>query len=119
MFSTAVEDGLLRSNPVHGVRIPAPTTIEMDDDHAKALTREELRRFLAAIPDDDWRLFFEFLVHTGLRISEAVGLRWEHVDLGMRPECSCGNNSMKVIGAGSSQSEADAMSRSHRGWWSG
>jgi integrase len=52
---------------------------------AKALTRDELRLFLAALPDEDWRLFFEFLVHTGLRISEAVGLRWEHVDLGNRP----------------------------------
>jgi integrase len=85
MFSTAVEDGFLRLNPVRGVRIPAPTTVEADDDHAKALTREELRRFLAALPDDDWRLFFEFLVHTGLRISEAAGLCWGHVDLGRRP----------------------------------
>jgi integrase len=85
MFSTAVEDGLLRTNPVRGVRIPAATTVEMEDDHAKALTREELRRFLAALPDDDWRLVFEFLIHTRLRISEAVGLRWEHVNLGGRP----------------------------------
>ena len=85
MFSTAVEDGLLRSNPVRGVRIPAPTKVEVDDDQAKALTRQELRLFLAALPDDDWRLFFEFLTHTGLRISEAVGLCWEHLDLGERP----------------------------------
>src|ERR1700742_224143 len=85
MFSTAVEDGLLRSNPVRGVRIPAPRKIEAGDDQVKALTREELHRFLAALPNDDWRLFFEFLVHTGLRISEAVGLRWEHLDLGERP----------------------------------
>jgi len=85
MFSTAVEDGLLRSNPVRGVRIPAATKVEADEDQAKALTREELRHFLAALPDDDWRLFFEFLVHTGLRISEAVGLRWAHLDLGKRP----------------------------------
>jgi len=85
IFSTAVEDGLLRSNPVRGVRIPAPTKIEANDEQAKALTREELRLFLTALPNDDWRLFFEFLVHTGLRISEAVGLRWEHLDLGKRP----------------------------------
>ena len=36
---------------------------------------------LAAIPAD-WRLFFELLAHTGLRISEAIGLTWEHLDLG-------------------------------------
>jgi site-specific recombinase XerC len=31
------------------------------------------------------RLFFELLTHTGLRISEAVGLTWDHVELGERP----------------------------------
>jgi integrase len=41
---------------------------------AKALTRAELAILRAAIPED-WRLFFEFLTHTGLRISEAVRLR--------------------------------------------
>ena len=38
---------------------------------------------LAALPDE-WRLFYEFLAHTGLRISEAVGLTWAHVELGDR-----------------------------------
>jgi integrase len=84
MFATAVEDKTLASNPVRGVRIPAAINPEPTDDRAKALTRKELRLLLAAIPAD-WRLFFEFLTHTGLRISEAVGLRWEHVDLGERP----------------------------------
>ena len=40
---------------------------------------------LAALPCEWWR-FFEFLTHTGLRISEAVGLTWAHVDLGTRPK---------------------------------
>ena len=47
-------------------------------------TREELGLFLAALPSN-WRLFFELLAHTGLRISEAVGLTWQHVELGERP----------------------------------
>jgi integrase len=84
MFATAVEDGLVRSNPIRGVRIPTPRSAEPVDNHAKALTREELRLLLAAIPDD-WRLFFEFLTHTGLRISEAIGLQWRHVELGRQP----------------------------------
>lgn len=85
MFATAVDDNLLRSNPVQGVRIPAPLEDETPELKAKALTRAELAILLAAIPED-WRLFFEFLVHTGLRISEAIGLRWEHVDLGEHPK---------------------------------
>ncbi len=79
MLATAVEDGLLRFNPVQGVRIP-PSTEEAPEEPAKALTRRNLRLLLAAIPEN-WRLFFEFLTHSGLRISEAVGLRWEHLDL--------------------------------------
>ncbi len=83
MFATAVEDGLLRSNPVQGVRLRAAEGGEQDKP--KALTRAELALVLAALPPD-WRLFFEFLTHTGLRISEAIGLTWEHVDLGTRPK---------------------------------
>jgi integrase len=82
MFATAVDDGLLRSNPVSGVRIPAaPADEAPGQDRAKALTRAELGIFLEAAPAD-WRLFFEFLAHTGLRISEAIGLTWAHLDLG-------------------------------------
>lgn len=84
MFATAVDDGLLRSNPCQGVRIPAGRSEEPVDDRAKALTREELGLLLAAIPEG-WRLFFEFLAVTGLRISEAIGLTWEHIELGDRP----------------------------------
>ncbi len=85
MFATAVEDGLLRSNPVQGIRMPAQSTSEEpEEEQTQALTRAELALVLAALPAE-WRLFFEFLTHTGLRISEAIGLRWEHLDLGARP----------------------------------
>ncbi|HEX6782747.1 MAG TPA: site-specific integrase [Solirubrobacterales bacterium] len=85
MFATAVDDGLVRSNPVQGVRIPAERDEgEPEEERAKALTRAELALLMAAIPED-WTLFFEFLTVTGLRISEALGLRWEHLDLGESP----------------------------------
>jgi integrase len=84
LFATAVDDGLLRSNPAQGVRIPAGATEDPVDDRAKALTREELSLLLAALPAD-WRPFFEFLAHTGLRISEAFGLTWENLELGDKP----------------------------------
>jgi integrase len=84
MFATAVDDGLVRANPVQGVRIPAAAVAEPEEEQAKALTRAELRLLLGCLPEA-WRLFFEFLTHTGLRISEAIGLNWEHLDLGERP----------------------------------
>jgi integrase len=85
LFATALEDGLISSNPIRGVRIPAPLVDEMpEEERAKALTRTELATLLSAIPED-WHLFFEFLVHTGLRISEAIGLTWEHLELEGKP----------------------------------
>jgi integrase len=83
MFATAVEDGAIRLNPVSGVRVPAAPSDELDEP-AKALTRAELALLLVALPEQ-WRLFHEFLAHTGLRIGEAVGLTWQHVELGRRP----------------------------------
>lgn len=86
MFATALEDGVVTSNPVLGVRIPPPSEDETPpDDKAKALTRAELGVLLAALPTEA-RLFCTFLAHTGLRISEAVGLRWDHLDLGEHPK---------------------------------
>lgn len=86
MFATAVDDGLLRSNPCQGVRIPAERDSgEPEEETAKALTRAELRLLMETIPED-WKLFFEFLTVSGLRISEAFGLRWEHLDLGENPQ---------------------------------
>jgi integrase len=99
MFGTAVDDGLISANPVTGVRIPpAPDDDEPDDEgKPKSLTRAEIEVLLAEVdrrekeearpglPGEtkpaDWASFFEFLIHTGLRISEAVGLRWEQLVL--------------------------------------
>jgi integrase len=86
MFATALEDEVLRSNPVRGVRVPTAFLgpQEEGDPRPKALTRAELGVLIDALPEGE-RLFFEFLAHTGLRISEAIGLTWEHIDLGKRP----------------------------------
>jgi integrase len=45
---------------------------------ARALTRDELAMFLTVV-HPDWRLLFEVLAVTGLRISEASALRWQDV----------------------------------------
>ena len=43
-------------------------------DERRFLTRQQLARLLAEIPEQ-WRPLFELLASTGLRISEAIGLR--------------------------------------------
>lgn len=90
LFATATEDGDVPANIILGVRIPAPPDAkvieeEAGDEESKALSRAELKLLLEAMPPS-WVLFVEFLVHTGVRISEAVGLRWEHLDLGESPK---------------------------------
>jgi hypothetical protein len=101
MFATALEDGVVTSNPVLGVRIPPPSEDEAPhDEKAKALTRAELGILLAALPSES-RLFCTFLAHTGLRISEAVGLRWEHLDLGEHPKVRVREQLYKASASGS------------------
>jgi integrase len=77
------EEGAVRSNPSACVRVNGRRD-EHEEEQAKALSREELGALLAELPEE-WRFFFEFLAHTGLRISEAVGLRWSDVAFGARP----------------------------------
>jgi integrase len=83
LFATALEDGLIRSNPTAGVRVAGATTREADEDKARALTPDELAALLDELPDAE-RLFFRFLAQTGLRIGEAIALRVGDVDLGRR-----------------------------------
>ena len=73
----------MRSNPAAGVRVLGHAPDAPDVQH-RAMKRIELAAVLDAVPDD-WRLFFEFLTHTGLRIGEAIGLTWDDVQLGERP----------------------------------
>lgn len=82
LLATAFEEGVIRSNPATGLRIAQ----RIDDEQAervKALSEDELRDLLSELPRE-WRLFFEFLAHTGLRIGEAVALTWADVDFGKR-----------------------------------
>jgi integrase len=82
LLATALEEGLIRTNPAAGLRI-ANRQHEYDEEKVKALTEDELRQLLRALPAG-WRLFFEFLAHTGLRIGEAIALRWSDIDLNQR-----------------------------------
>jgi integrase len=84
MLATAAEDGALRSNPAAGLRVNGRRADEDEEPEVKAMTRAELGTLLSEVPEE-WRLFFELLAHTGLRISEALGLEWSDVEFGARP----------------------------------
>ena len=84
MLATAAEDGALRSNPSAGLRVNGRRDEGDEEPEAKAMTRAELSAVLGELPEE-WRPFFELLAHTGLRISEALGLDWADVEFGARP----------------------------------
>jgi integrase len=82
VLASAVEDDDygLPANPALGVRVSRRRE-DMDDEPVKVLDPDELQRLLDALPDE-CRLFFDFLFETGLRISEAIEVRWGDLDLG-------------------------------------
>jgi integrase len=81
LFASAVEDDDygLPSNAALGVRVGRRRGTD-EPETVKVLDFEQLER-LDALPEET-RLFFGFLFETGLRISEAIELRWGDVDLG-------------------------------------
>jgi integrase len=83
LFATAVEEGLIRSNPCVGLRVGRRPLSEHGAAGPRALSEEQLAALLGETPPE-WRLLVGTLAQTGLRISELIGLRWEDVDLDAR-----------------------------------
>jgi integrase len=80
-LATAVREGVIRSNPARDIDLPhRPTAEAAEEDGVRAMSTAELNTLLALIPERH-RLFFRFLAATGLRISEAIGLQWRHLQL--------------------------------------
>jgi len=79
MLADAAEDGLIRFNPAAGVRVPS--TAKQPDDRRKVLTRAELERLGSKLGSEEDQLLVDFLLATGLRVSELIGLDWADLDL--------------------------------------
>jgi integrase len=81
MFATAVREGLLRHNPTTNLALPhRPKIEEEDDDEVRPLSFRQLADFLAHV-NPRHRLFFALLASSGLRVSEAIALRWRDLHL--------------------------------------
>ena len=84
MFADAHEEGLIPTNPSAGLRLATKAPVENEDGEivkAKAITEEELKALLAAIPAR-YTLMFELMAVTGLRTSELLALQVRHLDFG-------------------------------------
>ena len=80
-LDAAVAEGLLDANPAEQVVLPRRRAGRAwSTRERRFLTRAELVRLLDEVPAK-WRPLFELLAATGLRISEAIGLRWSDLAL--------------------------------------
>ena len=97
-LSYAAEDEMIAANPVLGVKLPkrdkdhaiksgTDTPGSLGEEKARILTDEQTATLIEATPDDH-RLLVTLLAVTGLRISEALALRWGDFDRVGQPRLS-------------------------------
>ena len=56
-----------------------------NEDRQRFISREQTQQLIDACPDAEWRLLVALARFGGLRIpSEALSLKWEHIDWGRR-----------------------------------
>ena len=71
----AVQDGLIRTNPAIGCKLPPKKAREM-----QVLDREELQRFLIQAQAEGYYELFLLDLATGLRRGELMALQWDDLD---------------------------------------
>lgn len=82
IMRSAVADGLIQKNPVEPIQLPKRTKKELDP-----FTLDETNRIIARMyqgthwPSSIYAAFYEFVCFTGMRLSEALAMRWDAVDL--------------------------------------
>ena len=76
-FEMAVRDGKITSSPV--TKLLRHEKPQGDQRKMRCLSGEELSKLLSATKDPMWKALFSILAYAGLRISEALALRWEDV----------------------------------------
>jgi integrase len=77
VLDQAVDHGLIARNPVDKVK---PPTVEQSKDR-RVLTREEVAQLIVACDVSRYAAAVAIMYTTGLRVSEALGLAWEDIDL--------------------------------------
>ena len=77
VFSLAVKEGLLLTNPV-----PRSTLPKVPPKEAPHLEPEEIEAMLEALESEPepWRVLMHFILVSGCRRGEACGLRWSKLD---------------------------------------
>lgn len=84
VFDAGVKDGIIRSNPSKGALNDVRKTLQIKQGKRHPLTVDEQREFIEFMYSNirfaTWAPLFIFLLGTGCRINEALGLRWDDCD---------------------------------------
>ena len=88
MFDIAVQDDVIRKNPANNVMGRLRKTLNFEETKRHALTETEQSRFIEYVYTERefrrWGPLFTVLLGTGMRMGEALGLRWCDCDLKQR-----------------------------------
>lgn len=80
MFNSAVLDNIIRTNPASGVLKSLKKVIDSEQEKRHALTEDEQRKLVDYVYHTHqfkrWAPIITVLLGTGMRIGEALGLRW-------------------------------------------
>lgn len=88
VMQIGVNDGYLLINPCHGALKELKIAHNKDVEKRRALTAEQQSVFEDYLVSNahyrHWRPIFYVMLHTGMRVGECTGLRWEDVDFEKR-----------------------------------
>ena len=84
VFTLAVRDGYIRSNPTDGVMAEIKKSHNWEKAKRHALTLDEQAVFIAFLSQSEiyghWLPMFTVFLGTGCRVGELIGLRWNDID---------------------------------------
>lgn len=81
MFKSALLNDIISKHPMDGVKYTKP--IKLPSDH-RVLSIEEQEKFLKAAKGSHNYYQYAFILETGLRTGELIGLTWDNVDWNKR-----------------------------------
>ncbi len=82
LFEAAVEDEIIEYSPMQRMKRPKPRKDEPQNNKPKSYTAEEVKAIMDSLDTEPikWRALMLFMIDSGCRRGEAVGLKWENID---------------------------------------